>query len=40
MRRRCVILYGPMEGRMYFQEDFLTCLEEIFPKQVLSFGSE
>ena len=40
--RRCVILYGPMERRMYFREDFLTGLQEIFPgcvkEQVLSFG--
>ena len=42
MKRRCVIVYGPMEGRMYFREDFTTGLQEIFPggvkDNVLSFG--
>ena len=42
MRRRCVILYGPMEGRTSFREDFKTGLQEICPgcvkEHVLSFG--
>ena len=42
MKKRCVILYGPMEGRMYFREDFSAGLEGIFPhgvkENVLSFG--
>ena len=42
MKRRCVIVYGSMEGRMYFREDFMTGLQEISPgcmkDHVLSFG--
>ena len=42
MKCRCVIVYGPMEGRVYFREDFMTGLQEIFPgcvkDHVLSFG--
>jgi len=42
MKKRCVIVYGPMEGRMYFREDFAKGLESVFPggvkENVLSFG--
>lgn len=42
LERRSVVLYGPMEGRTYFRDDFLKGLEAVFAgsvkDNVLSFG--
>ena len=31
MKLRCVILYGPMKGRLYFHEDCVKGLQGAFP---------